>query len=361
MTQNNELATIEEMAEALKTPVADFSPAGLGSMASYISQVEVMNPVIRFTPDQLLSILHKTLPSAKNMTGNEFKSYIETCMMEGANPVIGDVWGVKVKDNPLGIWFHYEWVIRKAREKCPSFTFGKVEWGDDKGNWFDVWPYDPTTERFISTKASDEDESPWVKMVPYVGRIYYKTAEMVEFEPVVLYWHERGKFENEWKKQALHLMEKCLKTKAIRLIPKMSNYYIQEEMPEITENGVWQPGDAPASEKVRDITQRVSDRKRHRGGDLRDNDALPVDAKDKERMKLVFIDLGMLKATERVSFCNEVLKANEMDTIKKTAELTKGQCAMILEAARAEIKAKQDDEDGEEHPFFKNEPEDKKS
>jgi len=344
---SNELATIEEMAEALKIPVANINPVQIGNLTSYISNVEVMNPVIRFTPDQLLSILTKTLDTAPSMTGNEFKTMIETCMMEGANPILGDAWGVKIKGAALQIWWHYEWLIRKAREKCPSLTFGKVEWVDDKGNWFDVWPYDPCTERFISSEVSNKDESPWIKMVPYVGRIYYRTAGMVEFEPVVLYWHERGQFKNEWKNQPLHMMEKCLKTKAIRLIPNMSNYYIQEEMPEITESGVWQPGDAPVSERVADVAQTAKDKKRHRSGDLRDNDELTVNDDEIGDIKQAFKDLGLKTAEAKRGWYNEVLKHcdENYETDTKLADLTKGQHKILLEAAVEEIKAKIEQED----------------
>lgn len=335
MTNDTDTDTDLAIFETLKLQVTEIRPTHICKLASHISELEVINPATRFTEAQIISILNKTLPSATGITGNEFKTFIETCMVEGANPILGDVWGVKIANKPLGIWFHYEWVIRKVRERCPSLTFGKTEWGDEKGNWSEVWPYDPyepkAKESYGTDKQPDADESKWIKKAPFIGRIWYKTADMVDFEPVTLYWHERAKFDNEWKKQPLHQMEKCLKVKAARLLPNMSTYYIQDEMSE-TPNGQWEPGTA-----IRDV---VADKARVRSGDLEDITDKTLDNKDhrvvqmRNNLGLILQDLKVDKE-DRVSEINGMLKPMGHSAIKSINDLPYGVAQEVLTALEA--------------------------
>lgn len=289
---------------------------------------------------------------APDATDIELAEFIATAQSDEAVPG-RDIYFIKFKNKKDGGFYpatfvhSIHWMTRKAHESGDFVGFTDPEYLDSDGVWHKTfWPYDPNKHVPVACKIGVIKKS--------TDKIGWSTVRWDEkaFNPA-------GYVKKQYKEQPIHMITKCAKTQGYRDAGFVGARYIAEEMPEPAENGIWENPDAPVGEQVKDITQRVSDRKRARTGDVRDNDDLKVDANDTAKLDLCFKDLGITKVKDYISWCNEVLKGlDEPVSIKKKADLTKGQCAILLEAAAEEIKGSQEQDD--EQDFFVDKKEDEK-
>lgn len=240
--------------------------AGMESYATEISALDYQEPRLRFNRDEIISIAERCPEGA---TMQEFKTFITLAMLQGAHPLLNEMWMIKFKSGaggyyPAAFVTAYKWYEREARNARPDLAFTNPEWYDLKtGKWTDVWPYDPKIQ------------------APYQGRIGVKTADMTDYTWVTLRWDERVKLykgapQAEWKNQPIFMMTKCLwKTAAEKFMPPRLAQVITEPeyQPPIEREGAWEsdPEKTPAENAIdagRAGTERREEEKRVRKGDL---------------------------------------------------------------------------------------------
>ncbi len=296
-------------------------------MTKDLATIETTMKSIEFTSDELKFIREKYAPNATDL---EWKEFIALCQMYGASPMKKQAYFIKYggEKPKASVVFDFKFKVQKAKEGGRLLGFTRPLWYDQEGRQFHVWPHDAT------------------KTPPYYGEIGCRIEGMDEPEIVGLYWRERFKSQGEWKKQPMHMFEKCLKSKGADLIEEaVSGMHIVEEMM-TDEPGQWDNNpDRPISEKVKEVREVAEEKKRNRAGDLRPNHALKVDAADKANLLGALKDLGLKGSAEMSPWWNELLVANGQEPVKMMADLNKGQYDLIMDEAREEIKRRIELED----------------
>jgi len=247
--------------------------------------------------------------------------------MHGANPMKKQIYFIKYGEGDKAratIVFDYKFKIAKAEATGVFAGFTEPTWYDENGKEYNIWPFDPKTK------------------APFACKVGIRRKDWAEPMYVTLYLHERmklwnGKPQAEWGNQPMHMLEKCVKSKALdQAITETAGLIIREEVAaDPPPDGEWQPP-ATFAEAADSARTRSEATKRARTGDLREAGDLLVDDKDKQELKLVFKDLKLTSETAK-GWCNEVLKALDMGTMGHLADLTKKQADALLEAGRQQL------------------------
>ena len=313
-------------------------------MSKELATIETKMKAIEFTSDELSFIKDKYAPNSTDM---EFKEFIALSQMYGANPLKKQIYFIKYGNQTASFVFDYKFKLQKARKAGTIKGFTDLTWYDKDGKAFKVWPHDAT------------------KTPPYFGQIKVFINGCAEPVEVSLYWSERFKNQAEWKNQPLHMMEKCLISKAADLYEEsVAGMNIYEEIVE-TPHGQWVPGSGTNEDfkkHINDKARAIDDRNRARAGDIEplDNKLLNFDHPDIKRLnkdlKTILRDMGYTKAADYRGKINEVLKALERPTIDKMADMDYQTGNAVLDALRAEFEAIQNGDFGPDDPLFSGPP-----
>lgn len=291
-------------------------------MTNGLKTIETSMKAIDFTSEELTFIKDKYAPDSTEM---EWKEFIALCQMHGASPMKKQIYFIKFKGK-ANIVFDFKFKLQKAMEAGTIKGFTKPTWYDKDGKAKVVWAADATKEQ----------------TAPFFAEIgVYLNGNDFPI-PVTLYWSERCKYMNEWLKQPLHMMEKCLISKAADLYAaEVSGMHIYEEIVE-TPHAKWDDIEGTVPGRVKEVADSARDKQRAKAGDLTPADEVKIDAGDKSELKLAFKDMGIEDPSGGLSWINEVLKHADFPTVDKIAKITKGGFEALMIAAKQDVKDKLD-------------------